>query len=77
MAKFLVPHPPASPEEKRRAVAAWRELAAVERRRIELGLCHGDTKAAEHNAALYDRTADEIERELSCGDCRIIAEPRG
>lgn len=61
---WVVPHESPTREEKEQAVKYWRKAAAHERFRIEHGLCYGDTSTAKLNAALYDRTADEIEAEI-------------
>lgn len=71
MSAYLIPHPPATVEQMRQAVAGWQAAAAHERFRITHGLCYGSTSTAEHNAALYDATASGIQREI---DARVAAE---
>lgn len=64
MNNFLLPHPPASVEQMRQAVIDWRAAAAHERFRIKHNLCCGSTATAYHNAALYEQTAADIEKEI-------------
>ncbi|SAI59098.1 Uncharacterised protein [Bordetella ansorpii] len=71
MSNYLIPHPPASIEQMQQAVIGWRTAAAHERFRIEHGLCCGSTTTASHNAALYEETANGIEREIQA---RIASE---
>lgn len=61
---MLIPHPPSTIEQMQQAVIDWRKAADHERFRIANNLCHGSTATAEHNAALYEQTAREIEREI-------------
>ena len=71
MSAYLIPHPPATVEQMRQAVADWQAAAAHERFRVAHGLCCGSTITAQHNAVLYEATASGIQREL---DARLTAQ---
>lgn len=71
MSAYLIPHPPATVEQMRQAVADWQAAAAHERFCITHGLCCGSTITAQHNATLYEATASGIQREI---DARLAAE---
>lgn len=64
MSSFLIPHPPATIEQMEIAVIAWRKAAEHERFRAENNLCCGYSQTAINNAALYEKTAREIEIEI-------------
>lgn len=57
-------HEPPTRAQKQKAVQYWRNAAEHERTRFANGLCYGNIRTAEHNAALYERVANEIEAEL-------------